>query len=746
MRSDHRRGWWVSQGFWIVAMTSLLWPPILLAESLTLPSGEAPAAPSVASMDGEGAEGGELAAEFDPLDLGDEFDLLAAEDVVVSATRHAQPIEESPSAITVLTRDMIRRSGANNLADLLRLVPGVDVFRSTAAQPAVGIRSNSTIAGDLILVLVDGRIALWPGLGQALWVAMPFDMQSVERVEVIRGPGSSIYGANALQGVVNVVTRRPGEKLLQSEMSLDVSEGDSLVLSSRVHGRKGKLGYWLSGGITRDAPLDDPATADLKVERARGYLSYDFGDRLTGTLELGAVHTSSSFYTVIGAGDWVNTSPYLVAKLEAPSSSLQLLLDQSSARATIDVALAVALAEGSPPLVLGTLPPFDVTARTAELQGSHWFSFSKRDRLTVGALLQAVWYQSNSLLNCPENQPVEGFDSGVCSLQNFAELSAGGFAQEEWRILDNLTLTGGLRLDLNTTQSKVAISPRLAFVYKPSDRHAFRLSAGRAIRKPTYLETYAHSRLEPGAGAPADLVERLSHIFATELGNPALDFESAISGEVGYRGRYFGDRLTLSVDLFVTQHSSAIFMQEDDLKIDSFAGVPFIAPEATLSYRNSEGSRIYGGGEVAALLKLGPRVELSLSYSLDRLLKDLSSNEPYSLEPEHRLIATMGFELGYGINLELDAFYASRYSDDIADPQSVLAPSTMVSLGAFPLVNSRIAWRGPSAFGELEMGLKVFNLLGYQERESAGVDLPAGGSFGGMRLDRRLTLFAEGRF
>ncbi|RMG19379.1 MAG: hypothetical protein D6729_05390, partial [Deltaproteobacteria bacterium] len=196
-----------------------------------------------------------LDAAFEDLSLSDEFELLEEEDVVVSATTHAQPIEESPSAIWVLTREEILASGYDNLLDLMRLVPGADVFLANQTHGAVGLRSGTTIAGDLLLVLVDGRDVALHLFGQPQWMAPPFDVESIERIEVIRGPASTLYGANALQGVVNIVTRRPDDVPLRVETTLAGQSPEHLRASVRAQGRLHRLGYWLSAGLLRRAPF-----------------------------------------------------------------------------------------------------------------------------------------------------------------------------------------------------------------------------------------------------------------------------------------------------------------------------------------------------------------------------------------------------------------------------------------------------------------------------------------------------------
>ena len=131
-------------------------------------------------------------------------------ETVTSAARHAQPLEHSPSAITVLTREDIRTSGARTIPELLRLVPGMDINVVTPFWYSVGIRGGTIQSGDNVVLMVDGRDMTAEFLGVPLWSALPVSLDEVERIEVIRGPGSSLYGANAYAGVVHVITTPTG--------------------------------------------------------------------------------------------------------------------------------------------------------------------------------------------------------------------------------------------------------------------------------------------------------------------------------------------------------------------------------------------------------------------------------------------------------------------------------------------------------------------------------------------------------
>lgn len=132
---------------------------------------------------------------------------------VLTATRLRQPSTEAPGSVTVLDRDLIRASGARSIPELLRLVPGMKVGYRNGNQVNVNYHGTSITEARRMQVLVDGRSVYRPGLASVDWVDIPLAIEDIERIEVFRGPNTVTYGANALQAVVNVITRNPQDSL-----------------------------------------------------------------------------------------------------------------------------------------------------------------------------------------------------------------------------------------------------------------------------------------------------------------------------------------------------------------------------------------------------------------------------------------------------------------------------------------------------------------------------------------------------
>ncbi len=156
---------------------------------------------------------GEAPSASDESSLSDEFKLLEIDSLlsfpeVESVSRRTQSVEDSPESVTVLTQEEIQRSGALNVAELLRRVPGVFVLQTYANEYSVGIRGINPLANTHVLFLVDGRQVATQQTGNIPYTELPY-LDEIERIEVVRGPASVGYGANAMSGVVNIILKKP---------------------------------------------------------------------------------------------------------------------------------------------------------------------------------------------------------------------------------------------------------------------------------------------------------------------------------------------------------------------------------------------------------------------------------------------------------------------------------------------------------------------------------------------------------
>jgi iron complex outermembrane recepter protein len=162
---------------------------------------------------------------------------------IQSASKKNEPIAQAPAAVYVITNEDIIRSGVTNIPDALRMVPGLQVARSDSNSWAISIRGfNSTLANKL-LVLIDGRSIYNPVFGGTLWEAQHLLLDDIERIELVRGPGGSLWGANAVNGVINIITKHTRDTQ-GSQLSVLYGNEEQGTLSARQGGRFGDAGSY----------------------------------------------------------------------------------------------------------------------------------------------------------------------------------------------------------------------------------------------------------------------------------------------------------------------------------------------------------------------------------------------------------------------------------------------------------------------------------------------------------------------
>lgn len=189
---------------------------------------------------------------------------------VTSVSRRAQRLDEAASSIFVITGDMIRRAGATTLPEALRLAPNLQVARIDAAQYAISARGFNNAIGNKLLVLIDGRTVYAPFFSGVLWDQHDVMLDDVDRIEVISGPGATLWGANAVNGVINVITRPAGQT--QGTLVAVAAGGRAAALAVRQ-------GVSLGAGRTTPVRLYVKAARNDPTRTEAGPLASDGGHR-----------------------------------------------------------------------------------------------------------------------------------------------------------------------------------------------------------------------------------------------------------------------------------------------------------------------------------------------------------------------------------------------------------------------------------------------------------------------------------
>lgn len=421
---------------------------------------------------------------------------------VYAASKHKQSTREAPSSVTIVTRDEIQRYGYRNLGELLQAVPGFYVSQNRGSTGFVGTRgiNRTTDYGARFLLQVDGHRMTDPVYGGLPnQQDFPLDLDLIERVEIVRGPGSSLYGSNAVFGIINVVTRR-GSDIKGAETSF--STGSLSTNSARLsYGIESKGGaeilfsgtlYGSSGnGDLYFAEFDHPAggrdgyARNIDADHAGslfGRVSYKGFSLTTGYADREKQIPSGRFNAIFGDPTDTNWEKrtYTAAEYSHTLPADWELL----ARASFDRYRY----KGNIPMLTQQGEPFDyktdIDARwlRGELQASR--TFSKHHRLTMGGEYHSV-YDVNAHLY----YAAQGFFYGDRYKTDARFASFGLYIQDEFRVSDDILISMGLRLDNYDTFGE-SINPRLGVIYSPWKQTTFKLLYGTAFRAPVLSEMF----------------------------------------------------------------------------------------------------------------------------------------------------------------------------------------------------------------------------------------------------------------
>ncbi len=623
------------------------------------------------------------------------IDLLKEEEVVSIATRYEQPLSQAPSNVYVITDEDIRHSGATDLPTVLRRVPGLEVMQMTGGEFNVSARGNNQPFANKMLVMVDGRSIYLDVQGPVFWKALPVTLPEIKRVEVLKGPAAAVYGFNAFDGVINIVTKS-AEEMRGTTLQIGGGEYGTITSAAIQAGTIGNLGYRLSIGRDQNQQWrnsDALGFRSHKVNLDSTYrLPHDARLRLSGGLT--DVNRFDGQVGEIVQGSIRPTWGYTNLAYEQGDLVVRAWWSGYWADATTTVAapltnnLRISDPQGN------VMSPF--TAHTYNLDVHHSLALGSQHRLMYGAN-----YRYNTLASTT-------IDRGS------HENRVGLFVQDDWRLSSTLSLTAGLRYDLQT-EITGTLSPRVALIYSPATNHTFRASVSVAYRPPTLFETHAAQQI--GITLPTGLVPPLP-TTATNIvplrGATGLDPEQIVSYEVGYQGWFWNHRLRVRTDLFFNH-------------LDNLMNNRQVSGVAT--FLNDPGrADIYGGEAGVELLATSwLSTFANVAYQeFDQSFQGTASRTG----PHMKVNAGLRGEWDNGLSAETSVFYVGASTYGISQLYPFLAgiPGTGVvtpsdRVGGYTLLNARAGyrvWQERASAGYLrdaELAVSVFNALDDGHRE-----------------------------
>jgi iron complex outermembrane recepter protein len=455
------------------------------------------------------------------------IDLLSLDiQKVVTASRREQKASSVPYALSVVTAEDIRRNGVHSIPDALRLVPGVDVADLSYGIAAVSPRGFQGIYSTKVLVLVDGRQIFDPLFGGTFWGSWPFQLEDIQRIEVIRGPGGVTWGANAVNGVINIITKDPKEQL-----GLTVTGGG---------GSRGTTKEYAGYGFQTDKLR---LRASSEYERSDGYLDGNKRSRASAP-EYGAIR--GSVHAIYEAGpkdtltlsggsevlddNWTSPRPKGQPDLD-PRGQAEFMLARWEHRVQPGESINLT-GYVNDFYELASAPWSDYRYQQFALQLNHTLKPVEDHTLTWGIDTRFDLYSST------------GADPYITTQDVIRTGDVGIYAQDEWQLAPKWTLTLGGRVDYDA-YGGFQPSARASLAYALSDNSQIYGAVSRAFHMP------------PGPRRFWDLpTSAFIHVTTVR----SLDPETLVAYELGYRGRHF-DRLDVNTNVFWHSYNDLIGFQ-----------------------------------------------------------------------------------------------------------------------------------------------------------------------------------------
>jgi iron complex outermembrane receptor protein len=462
-----------------------------------------------------------------------ELELIKEEETVSIASRYEQPISEAPANVYVITDEDIRHSGATDLPTVLRRVPGIEVMQTTGADFNVSARGNNQLLANKMLVLVDGRSIFVDAQAIVYWKTIPVTLPEIKRIEVLKGPASAVYGFNAFDGVINIITKSPEE---MKGTTLQFGGGElGTISSAAIHaGTVGKFGYRLSAG--RDQNQQWRSRDSLAFRSHKFNVQTEYALSSESKLSISGGLVDSNRFDGPSQGTSLNSSTPALGYAHAVYERQNVLIRAFWNRWDDTVHHLI------DPLIANVLrvtdrnfsPTWKFRADTYNIEAQHVVDFGTANRMTYGI---------NYRLNTLSGDIVDGSNQ---------ENRLGFYLQDEWKATQALTLVAGARYDLNTF-IHATVSPRVALLYRPAPDHTFRLGFSVAYRSPTLNERYFDARVQITLPPPFS-----SPPITVTHGSTNLSPEQIESYEAGYQGWYIRHRLSVRANVFYNHLSDLI--------------------------------------------------------------------------------------------------------------------------------------------------------------------------------------------
>jgi iron complex outermembrane receptor protein len=627
-----------------------------------------------------------------------ELELLKEEESVSISARYEQPISEAASNVYVITDDDIRHSGAIDLPTILRRIPGIEVIQMTGADFDVSARGDNQARANKMLVLIDGRSFYLDVQGEVLWKMLPISLPEIRRIEVLKGPASALYGFNAFDGVINIITKR-GSEMKGTLLQFGGGEFGTITTSAVHGGQTGKLDYRISAGEDQTNKWRNRDSLAFRAYRFNTDTQYALSSTsrflLSGGLAYSNNYDGPNVDTVTVFQKPVHN--YINAGYERPNFFIRAFWNRWDQDSSIlaNPLISNFIRFRSPS---SNNPDANLTWDSYNVEAQHALELGSSNRFTYG-------------FNYRHNAATSNFLTQFTREDRF-----GIYVQDEWHLTKKLTAVGGVRYDLDTFINPT-FSPRVSLIFKPHPDHSFRAEFAQAYRPPTIFETNTVSQsVTTIPGVPFPLNANLQ-------GSQNLTPEKITSFDIGYQGWYLKHRLRLRADLFFNHISDLI----GQFQITP-AAPPFLPP-GFFTFQNRGQADIYGG---EAGLEFWATDWLSgfANFSYEEIGQTIpSSTTLRRAAPRYKANAGLRGEWDNGLSGEASLYHVGAATYPVATGFTAFQslpggqPAPFSRVGSYNLLNLRGAyklWQQKAAAGymrEAEVAVTAFNALNDRHKE-----------------------------
>jgi iron complex outermembrane receptor protein len=610
-------------------------------------------------------------------------DLMNVE--VTSVSKKEQKLSQTGAAVYVITQEDIRRSGATNIPDLLRQAPGVDVAQIDANTYAISIRGFNDRLADKVLVMIDGRTVYTPTTSGVYWDQQDVPLEDIERIEVIRGPGGTVWGANAVNGVINIITRNAGD----TKGGLVRTGGGSQGTAGGLVQYGGEIGQAGAYRVFQNYSNTGNLTLPTGQSAADGWHMFHSGFRSDWTL--------SPHDTVTVQGDFMQTG-------EGQTISVVFANALPLMRTFNDVVATGAgnfLARWNHTLSNGSTMSlqvyYDRYNRFDEgvHEGLGTFDFDFQHHLRMGSWNDIVWgvgYRST------RDNHTAGYGKTYLPLSQANNLFSV-FVQDQIRLGESVSFTLGTKLE-HQPYTGFQVEPSARMVWTPTARQTIWMSASQAIkevsREEEGLQIEPYTFALPGGGFGV----------AQYSGSTKSQAERFRDFEIGYRAQAT-KQFSVDVTAFAGFYHNLQTLDPGEPYFTTDQGPPHLVLP---SFFGNTANAHTSGAEVFANWNATSRWRISTGYSAIHLnlIPDPGSQDTHETEladntPENQVQVRSQVNLTRNLEWDSAAYYVSRLRDGGNGP-----------VPAYTRVDTRLGWRiGKS----IDLSLAGQNLLAPRHAE-----------------------------